>query len=121
MSDFPARSSTLNRRPCSSSPWDGSSCWSVSPSRSWAAAITPATAREVCEALAGGAAAAGLAVVSGMARGLDAVAHHAALTAGGASIGVLGCGLGVVYPESNRRLYNLDVARRTAAHRGATR
>jgi DNA processing protein len=62
---------------------------------------------EVCEALAGGAAAAGLVVVSGMARGLDAVAHHAALAAGGASIGVLGCGLGVVYPESNRRLYNL--------------
>jgi DNA processing protein len=42
-----------------------------------------------------------------MARGLDAVAHNAALTAGGVSIGVLGCGLGVVYPESNRRLYNL--------------
>jgi len=62
---------------------------------------------DACEALAGGAAAAGLAVVSGMARGLDAVAHHAALAAGGASIGVLGCGLGVVYPESNRRLYNL--------------
>jgi DNA processing protein len=42
-----------------------------------------------------------------MARGLDAVAHHAALVAGGGSIGVLGCGLGVIYPESNRRLYSL--------------
>ena len=62
---------------------------------------------EVCEALAGGAAAAGIVVVSGMARGLDAVAHHAALAAAGGSIGVLGCGLGVVYPESNRRLYSL--------------
>ena len=62
---------------------------------------------EVCEALAAGAAAAGIVVASGMARGLDAVAHHAALAAGGGSIGVLGCGLGVVYPESNRRLYNL--------------
>jgi DNA processing protein len=62
---------------------------------------------EVCEALAGGASAAGLVVVSGMARGLDAIAHHAALAAGGGSIGVLGCGLGVIYPESNRRLYNL--------------
>lgn len=60
---------------------------------------------EVCEALAGGASAAGIVVVSGMARGLDAVAHHAALAAGGGSIGVLGCGLGVIYPESNRRLY----------------
>jgi DNA processing protein len=61
---------------------------------------------EVCEALAGGAAAAGIVVVSGMARGLDAVSHHAALGSGGASIGVLGCGPGVVYPESNRRLYS---------------
>ncbi|HKP29542.1 MAG TPA: DNA-processing protein DprA [Gemmatimonadales bacterium] len=62
---------------------------------------------EVCEAIAGGAAAAGVVVVSGMARGLDAVAHHAALAAGGGSIGVLGCGLGVIYPESNRMLYSL--------------
>lgn len=62
---------------------------------------------DVCEALAGGAAAAGLVIVSGMARGLDAIAHHAALAAGGGSIGVLGSGLGVVYPESNRRLYTL--------------
>lgn len=62
---------------------------------------------EVCEALAAGASAAGIVVVSGMARGLDAIAHEAALAAGGGSIGVLGCGLGVVYPESNRRLYHL--------------
>ena len=62
---------------------------------------------EVCEAIAGGAAAAGIVVVSGMARGLDAIAHHSALAASGGSIGVLGCGLGVVYPESNRRLYSL--------------
>lgn len=61
---------------------------------------------EVCDALAAGAAEAGLVVVSGMARGLDAMAHHAALGAGGGSIGVLGGGLGVVYPESNRALYH---------------
>src|SRR5690606_31002094 len=48
---------------------------------------------------------AGLAVVSGMARGLDAVAHAAALEASGATIGVLGNGLGVIYPAANRALY----------------
>jgi len=55
--------------------------------------------------LAAGAAAAGVAVVSGMARGVDAVAQQAALDAGGASIGVLGNGFGVVYPAANRALY----------------
>ena len=47
---------------------------------------------------------AGLTVVSGMARGLDAVAHWAAVPTG-RTIGVLGNGLGVVYPAANRTLY----------------
>lgn len=59
----------------------------------------------VCRDLAGVAARADLVVVSGMARGLDAVAHTAALEAGGATIGVLGNGLGVIYPAANRELY----------------
>jgi DNA processing protein len=58
-----------------------------------------------CRQIAGTAARAGAAVVSGMARGLDAVAHAAALEVGGATIGVLGNGLGVVYPAANRELY----------------
>jgi DNA processing protein len=66
---------------------------------------------EVCRAVAGHAASAGLVVVSGMARGLDAVAHAAALDASGATIGVLGNGLGVVYPAANSALYD-----RVAAH-----
>jgi DNA processing protein len=60
---------------------------------------------KVCVALAEAAARVDLVVVSGMARGLDAVAHRAALDAGGASVGVLGNGLGIIYPSANRKLY----------------
>lgn len=44
-------------------------------------------------------------VVSGMARGIDALAHAAALDVGGGSIGVLGNGFGVIYPAANGALY----------------
>jgi DNA processing protein len=60
---------------------------------------------EVCRVVAGTAAQAGVVVVSGMARGLDAVAHTAALDAGGSTVGVLGNGHGVIYPAANRMLY----------------
>jgi DNA processing protein len=59
----------------------------------------------VARAAAALAARAGLVVVRGMARGLDAVAHASALDANGGTIGVLGNGLGVVYPAANRALY----------------
>ncbi|HEY9015207.1 MAG TPA: DNA-processing protein DprA, partial [Gemmatimonadales bacterium] len=59
----------------------------------------------VCRAVATAAARAGVVVVSGMARGLDAVAHAAALDCGGTTIGVLGNGHGVIYPAANRELY----------------
>lgn len=59
----------------------------------------------VCRSLATAAAEVGIVVVSGMARGLDAVAHTGALDAGGNTIGVLGNGLGVIYPAANRALY----------------
>src|SRR5438552_13607672 len=49
-------------------------------------------------------------VVSGMARGIDALVHTAALDAGGGTIGVLGNGFGVIYPVANRELYDRMVA-----------
>jgi DNA processing protein len=65
---------------------------------------------EVCRHFASGLARCGLTVVSGMARGLDAAAHAAALDAGGGTIGVLGNGLGVIYPTANRALYQRVLA-----------
>jgi DNA processing protein len=57
-------------------------------------------ARELARQLAG----AGVAVVAGLARGIDAAAHEAALEAGGTTVAVLGTGVDVVYPRSHKRL-----------------
>lgn len=50
-------------------------------------------------------AARGLVIVSGMARGIDALGHQGALAANGRAIGVLGTGIDVCYPKENKKLY----------------
>ncbi len=49
----------------------------------------------------------GVQVISGMARGIDGIGQKAALEAGGYSLGVLGCGADICYPEENRGLYDM--------------
>lgn len=47
----------------------------------------------------------GYTVVSGVARGIDSYAHRGAIDGNGKTIGVLGCGLDIVYPKENLNLY----------------
>ena len=50
-------------------------------------------------------AARGIVIVSGLARGIDAIAHQGTMTANGRAIGVLGTGIDVCYPKENKKLY----------------
>lgn len=52
-------------------------------------------------------ASAGIQIVSGMARGIDGIGQQAALEAGGYSLGVMGCGVDICYPNENRKLYDM--------------
>jgi len=74
--------------------------------------VTP-YGRLVSEMLARGLAERGITVVSGLAVGADAAAHHGALAGGGRTIGVLACGIDVPYPRDTMEL------REQAVERGA--
>ena len=47
----------------------------------------------------------GLVIVSGMARGIDAIGHKGAMAANGRAIGILGTGIDICYPKENKKLY----------------
>jgi len=81
----------------------------LTPADEWAVALVgtrkaTANGREVARQLAGDLVRNGVTVVSGLARGIDGIAHRAALEAGGRTIAVLGCGVDQVYPPEHRRL-----------------
>lgn len=66
--------------------------------------------RYVAEEIGRDLAGAGFTVVSGLALGVDAAAHRGALSVGGAAVGVVASGLDVVYPASNRGLWEAIAA-----------
>jgi DNA processing protein len=76
---------------------------------SWAVAVVgtrrvSAYGRQVAEEVASFLATNGVTVISGLARGVDAIAHQSALKAGGRTIAVLGCGVDRIYPPENAQL-----------------
>ncbi|MGE0060104.1 MAG: DNA-processing protein DprA, partial [Dehalococcoidia bacterium] len=79
------------------------------PEDEWAVAIvgtrkaTP-YGRQTAEEFATDFARQRITVVSGLARGIDAVAHRASMNAGGRTIAVLACGLDIVYPPEHAKL-----------------
>lgn len=75
----------------------------------WAVAIVgtrraSAYGREVAHTLAQELAQNGVTIISGLALGIDAIAHQSALDAGGRTIGVLGSGVDQLYPATNQKL-----------------
>ncbi|WFR54989.1 DNA-processing protein DprA [Anaerocolumna sp. AGMB13025] len=61
--------------------------------------------RETAKYLAGELAEAGVGIISGLARGIDGYAHEGAITAGGSTYAVEGCGVDICYPKENFNLY----------------
>lgn len=81
----------------------------ILPKDEWAIAVVgtrriTAYGRQVTEEIASLLAHKGVTVVSGLARGVDGLAHQAALQSGGRTIAVLGSGVDTIYPPEHRRL-----------------
>ncbi|HEX8597399.1 MAG TPA: DNA-processing protein DprA [Chloroflexia bacterium] len=81
----------------------------ITPQDAWAVGIVGTRrathyGKEATERIVAGLVEAGVSVASGLARGIDTIAHKAALEAGGRTLAVLGSGLDVIYPPENRNL-----------------
>lgn len=81
-------------------PVEGTKCLAVVGARD----CTP-YGKEMARYLSGAIAKEGIAIISGLARGIDAYAHEGALAAGGNTYGILGCGIDICYPKENINLY----------------
>jgi|SRR3989344_341243 len=68
------------------------------------ARFATAYGRQVTEKLVFDLTSAGLTIVSGLARGIDSIAHRSAIESGGRTIAVLGCGVDLIYPPENKGL-----------------
>ena len=87
----------------------------LQPEDEWAVAIVgtrgiTAYGRQVTAEIASVLARRGVTVISGLARGVDAEAHKAALNAGGRTLAVLGSGVDQIYPPEHRQLANQIIA-----------
>lgn len=60
--------------------------------------------REMSRRISGELASAGVTIVSGLARGVDGIAHSSAIEAGGRTVAVFGCGIDTIYPPEHRKL-----------------
>ena len=79
------------------------------PDDDWAVAVvgtrrTTSYGRQVTEEVSNTLGRSGITVVSGLARGIDAIAHQSALAAGGRTLAVLGSGVDQIYPPEHRSL-----------------
>ncbi|MFQ6000549.1 MAG: DNA-processing protein DprA [Anaerolineae bacterium] len=81
----------------------------ILPQDEWAVAVVGTRnpshyGKQVVDQIAGDLARNGITVISGLARGIDSLAHRAALEAGGRTIAVLGCGIDIIYPPEHTKL-----------------
>jgi len=102
--DYPERLREISAPPPVLYIWGG-----LSPADRWATGIVgtrrpTSYGRTVTQDLAAALAVNGVTVVSGLARGIDGLSHHAALESGGRTLAVLGSGLDQIYPPEHRNL-----------------